>query len=160
MLTLGDSSTDGAFLRFDWSDDSFDDASQEHTTPAAPIVECYDGILVPLALERRHQLTPEEVIRAVIKGRGGMPPPLAIDWLGLALYAARRFLEAMGKLATANTPEHQAEILAADILRHLMDKIYNRMAGALYVELRNAGCWEQLTRAAAPVANGAGRDRM
>jgi hypothetical protein len=83
---------------------------------------------MPLAAERGEQLTAEEVLKLITDKAGkSLFPAGSIDWLGLALYAQRRFLDAMGKLAEANTPEHQADILTASPLKWVLLDLHVRM---------------------------------
>jgi hypothetical protein len=128
MLTFSEFATEGPFFRLTWADDLFDDTERVHVTPAAPIVRCYNEILMPVAAERGQQLTEEEVLKLLTdEAARGLFPSGSIDWLGLALYAQKRFLEAMGKLAEADTPEHQAELTGANPLRWLLLDLHIRM---------------------------------
>jgi hypothetical protein len=127
MLTLSEMATEGPFFRFTWVDDLWDHTERVHVTPAEPIVRAFNDLLMPLAAERGKQLTEDEVLKALTgKVAEGLFPTEGIDWLGLALYAQKRFLEAMGKLAEANTPEHQSEILATSPLRWVLLDLHIR----------------------------------
>src|SRR5207249_3073360 len=91
----------------------------------------------------------------------GLFPSGSIDWLGLALYAQRRFLDAMGKLAEAITPEHQAEILATSPLRWVLLDLHIRMGWQGYPVNGAGNGQEPLDRpgsASAALAEGTGRD--
>jgi hypothetical protein len=129
MLTLGEMTTEGSFFRLTWSDDLFDGVERVHLTPAAPIERCYNEILMPLAAARGEQLTQDEVLQAITKAASeGLFPDGKIDWLGLALYAQKRFLEGMGKIAEdANRPDHQVEASAAYWLRWPLLDLHSRM---------------------------------
>jgi hypothetical protein len=133
MLTLSDFATEGPLLRLTWVDDLFDDTERVHVTPVEPILRCYNELLTPLAAARGEQLTEDEVRKAFTdKAAKSLFPSGSVDWLGLALYAQRRFLDAMGKLAEANTPEHRAEILAASPLRWVLLDLHIRMGWSGY----------------------------
>jgi hypothetical protein len=129
MLTLSEMTTEGPFFRLTWSDDLFDDTERVHITPAAPLERCYNEILMPLAAERGEQLTEGEVLKALTEATAaGLFPDGKIDWLGLALYGQKRFLEGMGKIAEdADRPEHQAELRAASPLQWLLLDLHIRM---------------------------------
>jgi hypothetical protein len=138
MFALGEWEAQGEFLRFTWSDDFFDDGEREHVTLAAPILACYNGVLMPLAHERGEDLSVDELLRAAGWGANGTSPET--DWLGIVLYSEQRFREAMGRLSQASTPEAQAEVTAARILYYLMWDVYGRLGAAAGPQTSGGGC--------------------
>ncbi|MCI0460681.1 MAG: hypothetical protein L0Z62_27320 [Gemmataceae bacterium] len=136
MLTLFTWTSDGPWLRFSFALGHFDDDGWEHAVLQEPVASCYNEALIPLITERGDQLTAEEVMRAVIdRAAQAHTAPIAIDWLGLALYAALRFRLATMKLLNDDPAKHQEECRRADLLATTLEKIYERLSQALYPEL-------------------------
>ncbi len=136
MLTLFTWTADGPFLHFRFALHHTEDDGWEHTIREAPVASCYDECLLPLVAERGEHLTAEDVIQAVIdRAAQALTPPTAIDWLGLALYAALRFRLATMKLLNDDPRKHQAECRATDLLATTLEKVYERFARALSTAL-------------------------
>src|SRR5262249_23245650 len=136
MLTLFTWTSEGPSLCFSFALSPLDYDGWEHVVPEAVVASCYDETLLPLVSERGDQLTAEEVMRAVIdRAAQAHTAPIAIDWLGLALYAALRFRLATMKLLNDDPAKHQEECRRANLLATTLKKIYARLAEALYPEL-------------------------
>jgi hypothetical protein len=138
MLNVLDCSREGERLTFTFGTDGFADHAWHHTALSDPIVPWFDNVLLPLARKNGDALSVEDVVAAIADHAGQALLPLAtIDWLGLALFASQRYREAAGRLAANPSPECQEECSATATLAALLGTIYERLAQAIHIILRD-----------------------
>jgi hypothetical protein len=141
MLDLLDCSEQGPVLHFTFMGDGLDDREWHHATPADPLVSLFNEVLLPLARERGGALSSAEVVRRVIvRASAARVIPSAIDWLGLALYAARRYREAAIRLLNGETADIQEECATLAVLAGVLDRIYGRLARVIGAQMTH---WQE-----------------
>jgi hypothetical protein len=126
MVSVLDYSRRGSLLHFVYGTAGLDDGAWEYTAQAEPIEAMFRDALLLFALERGASLSAEEVARRVEDEAASRPTPRPpTDWLGLALFAAQRVREVMGRLAEGG-PTSQQEYFATARLASLLEAICER----------------------------------
>jgi hypothetical protein len=137
MFTILVWTQEGPLLHFTFGKDAGEGRQWQHTALVSPISALYEETLLPLARQRGDQLSAEEVVRAVTEcADATSTPPESIDWLGLALFAAKRFREVLGQLITGDVQQLQPECAAADVLATRLELIQEYIAQGLGERLR------------------------
>jgi hypothetical protein len=132
MLSLIECSDAGPWFSFTFYTDEWGDEVWRHAAFKEPLVAWYDSILFPLARARGQELTPDEVSRSVHDAAAAARVhPTAIDWLGLALYAAERLRLACGKLVVTDALPEREAAGAAERVARILERLYERYASRI-----------------------------
>lgn len=129
MFALINCIDDPPVFHFTYTTLGLDDNEWHHTTPALPLVEWVDNILIPLARQRGDSLTLEETVQTLYKQTQKARISFEdFDWLGLALFVSHRCRETLGKIAGQTSGPISEEGTAWYHLANVWSQIYQRVS--------------------------------